>query len=97
LQQIDKRPWKCNSQYSNYFDEMSTYRNKGAKNVKLEQIRTNANKHIWENFTHPHEFFVKNDIDEWDLKIKRFQKNVGVFVPNTKIGGFFDKTIKDFS
>ena len=93
---LEKKPWNYTTQYSNYFDEMSTYRNKGGKNIKLEQIRR-GNTHLWENFTHPHEFFVKHDIDEWDFKIKRLEKNLGVFVPNTKTGGFFDKTIKDFS
>jgi len=53
-------------------------------------------KNLWENFTHPHENFERADVDEWDFKIKRVQKKPGVFVPNTKSAGFFDKTLKDY-
>lgn len=92
----NNKPWNYITTYSNYFDEMSVYR-KTQQNTKLEKIPIKQkNKVLWENFTHPNEFFVKNDIDEWDFKIKRQEKTLGVFVPNTKTGGFFDKTLKDY-
>ena len=52
---------------------------------------------LWENFTHPHDEFERRDFDEWDYKIKWRKRKTGTFVTSTRDGGFFDKTIKDYT
>ena len=94
-QMSNGKPWNYITQYSNYFDQMSSYRNGPLPKVKPGKTQK-ENKTLWENFTHPNQFFVKEDVNEWDFNIKRVPKKVGVFTPPTYTGGFFDKTIRDY-
>lgn len=93
----NKKPWNYIPNSTNYFDQMSVYRKWPQTFKTTSKQNSNKNPILWENFTHPNEHFERQDIDEWDFKIKREEKKVGVFVPPTKSGGFFDKTMKDFS
>lgn len=99
LNSCGRQPWNYAASTSNFFDEMSHYRKSTKEiNVKLEKIANkNTRQVLWENFTHPTAFFERQDVDEWDLKIKRNIKKTGLFVPNTKTEGFFEKTLKDYN